>query len=54
MLFRRVGIPLLVVMAAWAPVTAYAWGAQGHRIVGLIAEDLLDPTTRAAVHELAG
>jgi len=45
---------LLVVMAAWAPVTAYAWGAQGHRIVGLIAEDLLDPTTRAAVHELAG
>jgi hypothetical protein len=54
MLLRRGWIAMLVAAAAWAPVTAYAWGAQGHRIVGSIAEDLLDPPTRAALHDLAG
>ena len=54
MWLRRGWTALLVAAAAWAPVTAYAWGAQGHRIVGSIAEDLLDPPTRAALHDLAG
>jgi S1/P1 Nuclease len=38
-----------------APVLpACAWGAQGHRIVGLVAEQLLDARTRAALRAIAG
>ena len=33
---------------------ARAWGAEGHRIVGLVAERLLDARTRAALKALAG
>lgn len=52
--WRQGWVAMLALVAAWAPVTAYAWGAEGHRIVGMIADDLLDPPTRAAVRELAG
>ncbi len=41
-------------LAALLPGVAGAWGAEGHRIVGTVAEDLLDARTRAAVRELAG
>lgn len=41
-------------LVALLPGIAGAWGAEGHRIVGAMAEDLLDARTRAAVRELAG
>lgn len=34
--------------------TAYAWGANGHRIVAKIGEDRLSPKAHAAVRALAG
>jgi hypothetical protein len=37
-----------------AQSTAQAWGAKGHRIVGLMARDLLSPTARTAVKQLMG
>ncbi len=38
-----------------APVQpAGAWGAEGHRIVGLVAEQLLDARSRAALRAIAG
>ena len=45
---------LLVLLAlAWLPAPpASAWGPQGHRTVGAIADRLLDPATAAAVAQL--
>jgi S1/P1 Nuclease len=40
-----------VLTLAWAP-GALAWGPQGHRTVGAIADRLLTPAARAAVGEL--
>ncbi|MBV8497244.1 MAG: S1/P1 nuclease, partial [Gammaproteobacteria bacterium] len=42
---------LLLLAAAWAPLAA-AWGPQGHRTVGAIADRLLEPEVRAAVAAL--
>jgi hypothetical protein len=40
------------VCAAIAPDAAFAWGDDGHRIVGLIAEHYLDPAVRTAVNAI--
>jgi len=45
---------VLSVVLGMAPAHVWAWGAEGHRIVGQVAEDLLDARTRAAVRALAG
>ncbi len=45
---------LAVLVLGLLPRLAWAWGAEGHRIVGWVAEDLLDAPTRAAVQALAG
>lgn len=44
----------LALGAVGLPAPARAWGPEGHRIVGLVAEELLDARTRAALHALAG
>jgi len=36
------------------PSVCFAWGWDGQRIVGYIAETLLTPQARAAVHDLLG
>jgi hypothetical protein len=33
---------------------AYAWGGEGHRVTGYIAESLLTPKTRLRLHQLTG
>ena len=43
---------LAAALLACAP-PALGWGAQGHRIVGLVAEQLLDARARATLAELA-
>ena len=40
----------LLLCLAQSPV--HAWGPKGHRIVGLMARDLLSPTARTAVKQL--
>ena len=48
---------LVAALAVCGPVAsgpAHAWGAEGHRIVGLVAEQLLDAKSRAALRSLAG
>lgn len=48
-------LALLLAVAAFAGATpARAWGPEGHRLVGLVAGELLDARTRAALTELAG
>jgi len=47
----RVRAALLLLLWGWAP-GVWAWGPQGHRTVGAIADELLASEARAAVREL--
>ena len=40
----------LLIMAA--PTAAFAWGAEGHRVTGLVAADLLTPKARLRMNQL--
>ncbi len=51
---RAAALATLALGAALAPAAALGWGAQGHRVAGLVAESLLDARTRAALQELTG
>lgn len=42
---------LLVIVSTCAP-GAWAWGPQGHRTIGAIADELISPATRTAVAQL--
>ncbi len=48
---RTTCISLLAILI---PSICFGWGRDGHRITGYIAERLLSPQARAAVHELLG
>lgn len=53
--FSLRSIPLLlaaVVTTALVPDHAWAWGAQGHRLVARVAEPLLDPQAKAEIQHL--
>jgi hypothetical protein len=51
---RLVMALLPAVLATLLPAAAHGWGAEGHRIVARVAEQLLDARTRAQLRELAG
>jgi hypothetical protein len=38
----------------YAPLQSMAWGTEGHRVAGQIAESYLTPKARKAVHDLLG
>lgn len=44
--------PVLVALLQLLPQSASAWGSQGHRVTGLVAEQLLTARTRIALHRL--
>ena len=41
-------------LALALPLLAHAWGAQGHRVTGLVADELLTPAARAGIYRLTG
>ena len=49
---RRPFLWLALASAVLLPQTAYAWGAEGHEIVGLIALKQLDPHVQATVNQM--
>ena len=49
---RRPFLWLALASAVLLPQTAYAWGAEGHEIVGLIALKQLDPRVQATVNQM--
>ena len=51
---RALAAGLLAVLGLAAAAPAGAWGAEGHRIVGLVADQLLDARSRAALRAIAG
>jgi hypothetical protein len=51
---KRLLIALLLLAPALAPAPALAWGQNGHRVTGAIADRHLSPKARAAVKELLG
>ena len=51
---RALAAGALLILGAAPAEPARAWGAEGHRIVGLVAEQLLDARTRAALRAVAG
>jgi hypothetical protein len=50
-LFRKLA---LIVAVLYSPLQSMAWGTQGHRICGQIAENHLTPKALAAVHAILG
>lgn len=53
---RAMSISLLIVLLTFGIYSgpAHAWGAQGHRITGLVANALLTPQSRAALRQILG
>lgn len=49
---RRTVACALLAVSACAPTASWAWGAQGHRITGLVADEFLTPRARIAVRDL--
>lgn len=50
---RRVGVwCFILVLILTVPLSAFAWGTKGHRVVAGIAEDLLTPEARREVTNL--
>jgi len=45
---------ILAIVILYAPMQSMAWGAQGHRICGQIADSYLSPQARKAVREILG
>ena len=45
---------ILGVAVLYAPAQAMAWGTQGHRICGQIADSYLTPKAHKAVQEILG
>ena len=45
-------IALGLLMLATQPMPAQAWSGEGHRIIGILAADMLDPEAKAAVADL--
>jgi hypothetical protein len=50
-LFKKLLLGLIII---YLPVKSMAWGAEGHRIAGYIAESYLTPKARAAVKAILG
>ena len=44
----------IALIAILVPSVCFAWGRDGHRITGYIAETLLTPQARAAIRDLLG
>ena len=51
---RALAALALIALGALGSPPAFGWGAEGHRLVGDVAESLLDARTRAALRALAG
>ena len=45
---------LAILVLLSVPVSAFAWGGDGHQIVCLIAEERLTPAAKAGIHDLLG
>ena len=50
-IFKKMLLGLVIV---YLPLQSMAWGTEGHRIAGLIAESYLTPKARAAVNAILG
>jgi hypothetical protein len=45
---------ILAIVILYAPLQSMAWGAEGHRVAGQIAESYLTPKARKAIQEILG
>src|SRR5580704_9395843 len=50
-LLKKIILGLAII---YLPLQSMAWGAEGHRIAGLIAESYLTPKARAAIKAILG
>ena len=49
---RHTTAALLLLSTALTPTAAFAWGAEGHRVTGLVAAELLTSRTRIRLNDL--
>ncbi len=47
-------LALAFVVSVCLPAASFAWGPQGHQLVGAIADDLLNDNARTQVHDILG
>ncbi|MCY7389299.1 MAG: S1/P1 nuclease [Burkholderiales bacterium] len=45
-------MPLALLVSALLPTATFAWGAEGHRVTGLVAAELLTPRARMRINDL--
>jgi len=50
----RRNLNVFVLAVAFLPTLCWGWGREGHRIIGTVAEDHLDETTKVMVQSLIG
>lgn len=49
---RYLAVALLMLTFVSAPTVAVAWGAEGHRVTGLVASELLTPRARLRLNDI--
>lgn len=47
-------LTVAAILGSLAPLSAFGWGAEGHRITGLVAEQLLTPEAKKGIKALMG
>src|ERR1700680_3693856 len=45
---------MVALISSFAPTAAFAWGAEGHRMIALIAADQLSPAAKRQIQQLLG
>ena len=51
-ILRHVSVTILFSVIVFVPTPAFAWGAEGHRVTGLVAAELLTPRARMRLNDI--
>ena len=49
---KKISLTMMLLLSSFLAPTVLGWGAEGHRITGLMAEELLSPKARILVNQL--
>ena len=52
LILRHMAATILISVIVFVPTAAFAWGAEGHRVTGLVAVELLTPRARMRLNDI--